>query len=105
MKTIMLYFAVLFYAIGVVVIIDWFIFLEKHNDLYDDFPELKTKYISRFPAYLKSLFELNPQPAAIIFFFTFTVSGIIFLQQKHKGYTILAVTSFIFGMWNLFSIM
>ena len=105
MKNLILYLAFFFYIIGITVIIDWFNFVEKNNDLYDDFPELKTKYINRFPEYIKPLFELNPQPAAIIFFVIFTISGIIFLRQKQKTFNVIAITSFIFAFWNLFSIM
>jgi len=105
MKKFLIYLAFTLYIIGIAVIIDWFVFCNDNSDLFDDFISLKTKYVNRFPDYIKPFFNRNPQPAAIIFVFTFTIAGIIFIKQKHRIYKILAVTSFFFGAWYLFSIM
>ena len=105
MKKFNLYFAFLLYIVGGIAIIDWFIFCEKHNDLFDDFPELKSLYIARFPDFLKPFISQNPQPAAIILMLGFFFAGIIFIKQKQIGYNVLAATSFLFGIWNAFSIM
>ncbi len=97
--------AFILYITGVSVIIDWIIFCERNNDLYGDFIDLKAKYINRFPDFAKPFFSLNPQPAAIFFALGFIIAGIIFIKQSQRIYKIFAITSFLFGAWNLFSIM
>ena len=97
--------AFILYITGVAVIIDWILFCERNSDLYDDFIDLKSKYINRFPDFAKPFFSLNPQPAAIFFVIGFIIAGIIFIKQNQLIYKILAITSFLFGAWNLFSIM
>jgi hypothetical protein len=97
--------AFILYITGIAGIADWIIFCERNNDLYDDFIDLKAKYINRFPDFTKPFFSLNPQPAAIFFTLGFIMAGIIFIKQNQRIYKILAITSFLFGAWNLFSIM
>ena len=97
--------ALFFYAFGVVYLMDWIIFAERNDDLHDDFPALKAKYVARFPDFLKPLIETNPQPAAIIFTILFSVCGIILVQNRNIILKILGATSFLFAFWNLFSIM
>ncbi len=105
MKKLLLFLAFTLYIIGIAVIIDWILFCEKNTDLYDDFIGLKAKYINRFPDFIKPFFNLHPQPAAIFFALGFIIAGIIFIKQNQRIYKILAITSFLFGAWNLFSIM
>jgi hypothetical protein len=85
--------------------LDWLLFVEKNNDLVDDFPTLKEKYIARFPDVIKPLLETNPQPAAILFTLLFCCSGIVFIRNNNLVFKILGITSFLFAFWNLFSIM
>lgn len=97
--------AFILYITGIAVIADWIIFCERNNDLYGDFLALKIKYDNRFPDFAKPFFSLNPQPAGIFFVLGFIIAGIIFIKQSLRIYKILAITSFLFGAWNLFSIM
>lgn len=98
--------ALLMFTIGLVKIIDWFIFWEKNKEIaLRNFQELKIKFISRFPDFLKPLFIKNPEPATLISIVLFTMAGIIFLKEKNIFYRVLAIMSFIFGFWNLFSLM
>ncbi len=98
--------ALLMYTIGVVKIIDWFIFWEKNKEIaLRNFQELKFKFIARFPDFLKPLFFKNPEPATVISIILFIIAGIIFFKEKKIFYKVLAITSFIFAFWNLFSIM
>ena len=95
---------IIFYVLGICYISDWIIFINNNDDLYDDFPTLKEKYIERFPDFAKPLIYLNPQPAAIICAIFFVTSGYIFIRSNSIFFKILAITSFIFSAWNLLSI-
>jgi hypothetical protein len=97
--------ALFFYAFGIIYLLDWIIFVEKNDDLYDDFPTMKAKYIARFPDILKPLLETNPQPAAILFTILFSLCGMQFIRNKGIPFKILGATSFLLAFWNLFSIM
>jgi hypothetical protein len=105
MKKSILGVAFILYILGVAVIVDWITFCEKNNELSGDFIHLKAKYISRFPNFIQPFFNLNPQPAAVFFGLGFIAAGSVFIRQNHKAYKVLAITSFAFGAWNLFSIM
>lgn len=94
-----------FFICGIAYMLDWIIFAEKNNDLYDGFPELKAKYVSRFPEALHLLFENNPQPAAILAFIVFTVCGFVFFKNNTIIFKVLGVIAFLLAFWNLFSIM
>ena len=94
-----------FYIFGILYLLDWIIFVEKNDDLYDDFPTMKAKYVARFPDILKPLIEVNPQPAAIIFTLLFCVCGLIFIRNNGINYKIIGMSSFLLAFWNLFSIM
>ncbi len=75
--------ALLMYTIGVVKIIDWFIFWEKNKEIaLRNFQELKFKFIARFPDFLKPLFFKNPEPATVISIILFIIAGIIFFKEK-----------------------
>jgi hypothetical protein len=97
--------ALVAYKIGILYMLDWLLFVEKNNDLVDDFPTLKEKYIARFPDVIKPLLEANPQPAAILFTLLFCICGIVFIRNNNLVFKILGITSFLFAFWNLFSIM
>lgn len=101
-----IYIAFTLYFIGLINIIDWYVFWYQNETLAkQDFKILKIKYIERFPDFLKPLYDNNPQPAAIIFVIILTIAGIIFIQEKKKIYTFFGITSFLFAFQNLFSIM
>ena len=101
MKKIYLCLAFVLYAVGVFVIVDWIVFAE--NDQSDSFYELKAIYISHFPEFLQSFF--NERLSALVFVFTFTVAGLIFLDHKSRGYRILGISSFLLAFWEIFSLM
>ncbi len=111
MKKTVLYVAFILYFNGIAVIIDWILFFDNNIELYHDFKTVKAHYISRFPNLLIPFFSLHPSPATLFFALGFMFSGFIFIKQKqkqkhkHKVYLILAITSFLFGMWNLFTLM
>lgn len=101
-----IFIAVILYLIGLINIIDWYVFWYQNETLaLKDFKLLKVKYIERFPDIIKPFYSINPQPAAVIFFITLIFSGIIFVCEKKTIYLILGVTSFLFALQNLFSIM
>lgn len=101
-----IYIALFLYILGLVNIIDWYIFWHQNETLaQQDFKSLKIKYIERFPDLFKPLFESNPEPAAIIFVIILVIAGIIFMLEKKTFYTILGISSFLFAFQNLFSIM
>ena len=97
--------AISFFTFGILYMLDWIIFFEKNDDLFDDFNTMKAKYVARLPDSLKPLIETNPQPAAIIFTLLFCLCGIVLIKNKEITFKILGTTSFIFAFWNLFSIM
>lgn len=101
-----LIFAIIFYVTGILNIIDWYVFWYQNEDLtLNSFNVLKVKYIERFPSLLRPLFELNPQPVAIVFILLFLYSAIIFFTEKKMIFKIFGVTSILFLLQNLFSIM
>jgi hypothetical protein len=101
-----LIFAIIFYVTGILNIIDWYVFWYQNEDLaLNSFNVLKVKYIERFPSLLRPLFELNPQPVAIVFILLFLYSAIIFFTEKKIIFKIFGLTSILFLLQNLFSIM
>ncbi len=101
MKKFYLYLAFILYVTGVAVIIDWFFFWE--NNYNGSFKELKRNYINHFPDLLQAFF--NSRLSAVFFMVSFIFAGIILIKQKHFVYKIIGVTSLIFALWNLFTIM
>ena len=97
--------ALFFYTSGILYMLDWIIFVKKNDDLYDDLPTMKAKYVAEFPDAFKPLIETNPQPAAIIITILFSLCGIVLIRNKSATFKILGTTSFILAVWNLFSIM
>jgi hypothetical protein len=97
--------ALVAYKIGILYMLDWLLFVEKNNDLVDDFPTLKAKYVARFPDFIQPLLERNPQPAALLFTLLFCASGLVFMRNNNLVFKILGITSFLFAFWNLFSVM
>lgn len=98
--------ASILYLIGFVRIIDWFIFLQNNKSFNAPFSaELKLKYINIFSLFLQPLFPNNPEPATILSFICFVISGIVFLQSRNRFFIVIAISSFFFSFWNLFSLM
>ena len=97
--------ALVAYKIGILYMLDWLLFVDKNNNLVDDFPTLKAKYIARFPDVIKPSLETNPQPAALLFTLLFCASGLVFMRNNNLVFKILGITSFLFAFWNLFSVM
>lgn len=93
------------YMTGVIYMADWLLFCEQNDQYFDDFPTMKTIYVNRFPEFVQPLLTKTPQPAAIIFTIVFLVCGAVFIRRKALALRILAIMAFIFGLWNLFSIM
>lgn len=93
------------YALGLVYLLDWFLFVGNNDPLADDFVALKAKYVARFPEALQPMVENDPQPAAILFVLVFGFCGFLFVRKEHVGFRILGVTAFLLAFWNWFSIM
>lgn len=106
MKRLKVYISLLFIAIGVARIIDWFVFWENNKQLaVSNFAALKVKYVARVPASTQPLFAGYPEPATVISIALFLVSGSILIREKGLLLRILAVLSFVLAFWNLFSLM
>ena len=98
--------AFVLYLVGIAKIIDWFIFWEENKEVaLRDYAQLKEKFISRFPESLQPLFSKNPEPATVISIIFFLIAGIIFLKERKTVFTVIAITSFFFAFWSLFSLM
>ena len=98
--------AITFYLLGLLKIVDWFIFCNTDNNFKTlKYSELKIKYISRFPNVIKPLFDSKPELAAIICFFILSIAGYIFMKMKSKFYIALGISAFLLAVWNLLSIM
>ncbi len=94
------------YLIGVSKIVDWFIFCNQNRELKNDnYSAFIAKYHNHFPSSIEPLFNARPEPAALISVVIFSIAGIIFLKTKSLFYKILAISSFVFAFWNLFSVM
>ena len=101
MNKVYLFTALVFFLVGVYIFIDWVVFWENYYN--GDFHEFQKKYIEHFPVFLQSFFD--SRLSTLFSIFTFALSGYIFLNQKYIAYKILAITSFIFAAWNLFTLM
>lgn len=95
-----------FLLLGILKIIDWFIFCNTNNNFKTlKYSELKTKYISRFPGVIKPLFNSKPELAAIISVLILSIAGYIFIKMNSKFYMALGTLAFLLAVWNLVSIM
>lgn len=105
MKT-KIFFAGAFYLISLLNIIDWYVFWYQNENLaLKSFKLLKIKYLDRFPSLIRPLFEYNPQPFAIILIFLLSFSVYVFFNEKRTIYKLLGITSCIFILQFIFSIM
>jgi hypothetical protein len=98
--------ASVFYLTGLLKIIDWFIFWNRHEQLaVINHQQFITAYRERFPVFIRSFFTVNPEPAAVISIFLFAAAGFIFWKSGNTILKVISITAFIFSCWNLFSIM
>lgn len=98
--------AITFYLLGLLKIVDWFIFCNTDNNFKSlKYSELKIKYVNRFPEVIKPLFNSKPELAAVICFFILSIAGYIFIKMNSKFYIALGISAFLLVVWNLFSIM
>ena len=101
-----LFFAGAFYLMSLLNIIDWYVFWYQNENLaLKSFKLLKIKYLDRFPGLIRPLFEYNPQPIAIILIFLLSFSVYVFFNEKRTIYKLLGITSCIFILQFIFSIM
>ena len=101
-----IFIAFIFYATGLLKIIDWFVFWNRNKSLVlTNRSQFLSDYIERFPQFIKPLFYGKPEPAALVCTILFSLSGLLFLKLKNPVFKILAISAFIFSFWNLFSIM
>ena len=97
--------AFIFYFLGLLNIIDWIIFWNNHSDLVsEDYKSYKQLYINHFPALLRPLHTSNPEPATILMMVFFCIAGFFFFKQEKTAYTIIGITSFIFAILSLVSL-
>ena len=101
MKKLYLFLAFTFYVAGVAVIIDWYIFWQ--NNYQGNFEELKIKYVNHFPYFTQSFFA--SRISTLFFILTFIFAGVIFIKQKNTVYKVIGTTTFIFALWNLYSLL
>ncbi len=105
MKT-KIFFAGAFYLMSLLNIIDWYVFWYQNKNLaLKSFKLLKIKYLDRFPSLIRPLFDYNPQPIAIILIFLLGFSVYVFFNEKRTIYKLLGITSCIFILQFIFSIM
>ncbi len=105
MKT-KIFFAGAFYLMSLLNIIDWYVFWYQNENLaLKSFKLLKIKYLDRFPSLIRPLFEYNPQPIAIILIFLLSFSVYVFFNEKRTINKLLGITSCIFILQFIFSIM
>src|SRR5258705_10101482 len=97
--------ALIFYVLGIVRIIDWIIFWDQHKELaLKNRNVFITKYVERFPDYIKAVFTSKYQLDTVLSIVLFVTAGLIFLKKKNLFYKVLAITSFVFAFWNLFTL-
>ena len=90
-----------FYVGGVAVIIDWYIFWQ--NNYQGNFEELKIKYVNHFPYFTQAFFA--SRISTLFFMLTFIFAGVDFIKQKHIAYKVISITSFIFALWKLYTLL
>lgn len=97
--------ASLMFILGVVPMIDWFIFCAK-----PEFKNMKTEvfkaaYVSHLPASIRPLFDAGIPYGTMITMWLLAVAAILYWKTPYKITKILAILSFILAFWNLFSLM
>lgn len=105
-KIILLTLSSILFLLGVVKIIDWFVFCSQNRELKkNSYSLFISKYETKFPNWLQPFFNTRPDLAAIISVIFFIIAGAIFVNEKQMIFTIVGVISFILAFWNLFSLM
>lgn len=101
-----IYLAIILNLLGLITIIDWYVFWHENEKLaLQDFRALSIKYVERFPEIIQPLLTMHPRPLDVIFIIGLITSGIILILEKKTIFTIIGLTSFLYALQFLFSIM
>ncbi len=93
------------FFLGVWRMADWIIFVTQPEIKDLNFKDVVAKYDAHLPRWILPLFEGRSYPITLICIVLFTGAGVVFILQKHIGFKILAIVSFILAFWQLFSLM
>lgn len=90
--------------LGIAWVADWIIFAVQQENEQLPWNDFRLKYIARFPQSLQP-FVANAVLVTCTCMLCFIIAGIIFIKEKRKPYTVLAIFAFIMAAWQLFSLM
>lgn len=94
------------YILGLVKLIDWFIFWNRNKQIaLTNYNLFKLNYFNHFPDILKPIIGLNHEIGTYLSLIIFVISGFLFHKESHRFWKILSISSFILAGWNLFSLM
>jgi len=96
--------AFILFVLGCAWVADWIIFATQKENEQLPWHDFRQKYIARFPEAVQPLVN-NAVLITFVCILCFVVAGIIFINQKRRAYTVLAILAFVLAAWQLFSLM
>ncbi len=105
MKSSIIY-ALLFYLLGLLQIIDWILFWNRHEELAtSNHKVFKQLYNDHFPDFIKPLLTTNSRIESFIIMVLLIIAGFILFNEKKMIYKIIGTNAFLFAAWYLFSLL
>ena len=103
-KKLIIVAACLFFALGLIQIIDWIIFCNQPGIDSLSMPETNAKYLDRLSPLLQGYFRY-PIVSTLACMSFFLLAGLLFLRLEKKLYRVVAIFTFVLAFWQLFSLM
>ncbi|HEX6428382.1 MAG TPA: hypothetical protein VF008_11875 [Niastella sp.] len=103
-KKLIIVTASLFFALGLIQIMDWIIFCDRPGNDGLPMAEFYAKYLDRLPPLLQGYFRY-PVVSTLACMLFFMLAGLLFLRLKKKPYRMVAIFTFVLAFWQLFTLM
>jgi hypothetical protein len=103
-KKLIIVAACLFFALGLIQIMDWIIFCNQPGIDSLSMAETNAKHLDSLPPFLQGYFRY-PLVSTLACMLFFLFAGLLFLSLKKKPYRVVAIFTFVLAFWQLFSLM
>ena len=97
--------ACLLFIIGIIPMIDWFIFCAKAEFKNLQWEAFKAAYVSHLPETIQPLFTSAMPWGTLIPMFLLALAGLLFFNTPYKLLKAAGLLCFLLSFWNLFSLM